>query len=199
MQAPSVFREDSRVDPVFLAAASAGGLALVAWLAVLLDPARAWDLRPSPRTSRRRPSPPPGRRVAVLVPARNESASLPATLPALLAQDYPGDWRVVLVDDRSDDGTARGRAGASRAAPDALTVVAGAPLPDGLGRQGLGARAGGRARPRPSADYLLLTDADIRHAPRLAAPPRRRERGGRAGAEQPHGAAALRVAAPSGC
>ena len=30
---------------------------------------------------------------------------LPVTLPALLAQDYPGEFRVVLVDDRSDDGT----------------------------------------------------------------------------------------------
>ena len=40
-----------------------------------------------------------------MVPARNEAESLPVTLPALLAQDYPGEFRVYLVDDNSDDGT----------------------------------------------------------------------------------------------
>jgi len=32
--------------------------------------------------------------VAVVVPARNEADSLPATLPVLLAQDYPGEFRL---------------------------------------------------------------------------------------------------------
>ncbi|HZU16987.1 MAG TPA: glycosyltransferase, partial [Candidatus Dormibacteraeota bacterium] len=52
------------------------------------------------------PSPDPAAwpSVGVLVPARNEAAMLPHTLPALLAQDYPGEWRVVVVDDRSQDG-----------------------------------------------------------------------------------------------
>ena len=44
--------------------------------------------------------------VVAVVPARNEADSLPATLPALLAQDYPGEFGVFLVDDGSDDGTA---------------------------------------------------------------------------------------------
>jgi cellulose synthase/poly-beta-1,6-N-acetylglucosamine synthase-like glycosyltransferase len=43
-------------------------------------------------------------RVSILVPARNEAAMLPATLPGLLQQDYP-DYEVVLVDDGSSDGT----------------------------------------------------------------------------------------------
>jgi cellulose synthase/poly-beta-1,6-N-acetylglucosamine synthase-like glycosyltransferase len=45
-------------------------------------------------------------RVAVIVPARNEADLLPETLPSLLGQDYPGEARVVLVDDLSTDGTA---------------------------------------------------------------------------------------------
>ena len=36
-------------------------------------------------------------RVSILVPARNEAAMLPSTLPGLLQQDYP-DYEVVLVD-----------------------------------------------------------------------------------------------------
>ena len=64
-------------------------------------------------TSQRLPVAPPRRTgagrwpgVTAVVPARNEADMLPVTLPALLGQDYPGEFRVVLVDDRSDDGTA---------------------------------------------------------------------------------------------
>jgi hopene-associated glycosyltransferase HpnB len=96
----------------------------------------------------------------VVVPARNEADTLPQTLPALLSQDYPGPWSVVLVDDRSADGTAN----VARAlAGPRLTVVEGEPLPEGwVGKvwaleQGC-SRAG-------DSEHVLLTDADIRHAP----------------------------------
>jgi hopene-associated glycosyltransferase HpnB len=73
--------------------------------------------------------------VAAVVPARNESESLPVTLPALLAQDYPGEFRVFLVDDNSDDGTGAIAAElGEKAARDGgafLTVVKGQPRPDG--------------------------------------------------------------------
>ena len=59
--------------------------------------------------------------VVAVVPARNEATVLPAALPTLLGQDYPGAFAVVLVDDDSSDGTsavaaALGRAAAGRAA-----------------------------------------------------------------------------------
>ena len=44
--------------------------------------------------------------VSVIVPLRNEEVYAPATLEALMLQDYPGDWEVICVDDRSEDGTA---------------------------------------------------------------------------------------------
>ena len=44
--------------------------------------------------------------VTAVVPARDEAAMLPETLPTLLAQDYPEELTVVLVDDQSTDGTA---------------------------------------------------------------------------------------------
>ena len=73
--------------------------------------------------------------VVAVVPARNEADSLPATLPALLAQDYPGEFGVFLVDDGSDDGTAGVAAElGEKAARDGgapLTVVPGRPRPDG--------------------------------------------------------------------
>jgi hopene-associated glycosyltransferase HpnB len=154
------------VNAALTALIAAGGVAAGAWLAVLLDPARPWDLSPvgEDGTPPREPGTWP--RVAVIVPARNERRQLPATLPALLGQEYPGDWEVVLVDDRSDDGTAdearRIGNGAGR-----LTVLSGGALPAGWAgkvwalAQGA-AVASGRHEPPL---YLLLTDADIRHAP----------------------------------
>jgi cellulose synthase/poly-beta-1,6-N-acetylglucosamine synthase-like glycosyltransferase len=43
--------------------------------------------------------------VSVVVAARNEAENIGACLEALRAQDYPGEWEVVVVDDRSTDGT----------------------------------------------------------------------------------------------
>jgi hopene-associated glycosyltransferase HpnB len=73
--------------------------------------------------------------VVAVVPARNEADSLPTSLPSLLAQDYPGEFRVFLVDDGSDDGTAAVAAElGEKAARDGgapLTVVPGRPRPGG--------------------------------------------------------------------
>ena len=44
--------------------------------------------------------------VVAVVPARNEADVIARTIGSLLAQDYPGQFRVILVDDQSGDGTA---------------------------------------------------------------------------------------------
>ena len=44
--------------------------------------------------------------LTILVAARNEEVVLEGCLEALKRQDYEGDWEVVLVNDRSEDGTA---------------------------------------------------------------------------------------------
>ena len=56
--------------------------------------------------------------VVALVPARNEAEVVGAAVTALLIQDYPGAFQVVLIDDHSSDGTA---ALAERAAAAAST------------------------------------------------------------------------------
>ena len=43
--------------------------------------------------------------VSIVIPARNEAEVLERTLNSLLAQDYPGNWEIVVVDDRSTDAT----------------------------------------------------------------------------------------------
>jgi hopene-associated glycosyltransferase HpnB len=112
--------------------------------------------------------------VVAVVPARNEADSLPGTLPALLAQEYPGEFRVFLVDDGSDDGTAAvaGELGekAARDGGAPLTVVPGRPRPDGWAgkvwamSQGLAAAVDTDAAMSAPA-YVLFTDADIAWAP----------------------------------
>ena len=69
--------------------------------------------------------------VVAVVPARNEAAILPVTLPTLLAQEYPGPFSVVLVDDTSTDGTAATAAALGQRAGHRLRVIQADPPPPG--------------------------------------------------------------------
>jgi hopene-associated glycosyltransferase HpnB len=107
--------------------------------------------------------------VCAVVPARDEADVIARSVGSLLAQDYPGDFRVILVDDDSSDGTTEVARAAARAlnAEDRLIILKGAPLPPGwTGKlwamsQGV---AHAEALPGPPK-HLLLTDADIAHTP----------------------------------
>ncbi|GAA2094196.1 glycosyltransferase [Kitasatospora saccharophila] len=103
--------------------------------------------------------------VVVLVPARDEAEVLPLSLPGLLAQEYPGRARVVLVDDHSTDGTGGlARELARRVGGLELTVTTPPPLPAGWTGK-LWALRHGVERAGADAEWLLLTDADIAHRP----------------------------------
>ncbi|WP_406352098.1 glycosyltransferase [Streptomyces hirsutus] len=136
---------------------------LVAWLWLLLGQGFFWrtDVRLPPG---REPEPWPS--VCVVVPARDEAAVLPVSLPSLLAQDYPGRAEVFLVDDGSTDGTGRlARELADRHGGLPLTVGSPGEPPAGWTGKLWAVRHGiGLARAR-APEYLLLTDADIAHAP----------------------------------
>ncbi|MFH8989765.1 glycosyltransferase [Streptomyces sp. NPDC017940] len=143
---------------VWIAAASFAG-----WLWLLVGQGFFWrtDLRLPPREEPEHwPS------VAVVVPARDEAEVLPSSLPSLLAQDYPGHAEVYLVDDGSTDGTGElARTLAERAGGLALTVTSPGEPPAGWTGKLWAVRHGmDRARAR-DPEYLLLTDADIAHAP----------------------------------
>lgn len=77
------------------ALATVAGLALAAWIWLALLRGGYWrtDVRlPPGATPATWPS------VAVVIPARDEAALLPTSLPTVLAQSYPGLLRVILVD-----------------------------------------------------------------------------------------------------
>ena len=109
--------------------------------------------------------------VTAIVPARNEAEMLPATLPALLGQDYPGSLSVILVDDGSSDGTGEIAARLGRASGRPLRVVAGVSSPTDSRWAGKvwamaqGLRAAGIPGDHTQDGYVLFTDADIACAP----------------------------------
>ncbi|MGW7266166.1 glycosyltransferase [Streptomyces sp. NPDC054842] len=136
---------------------------LAAWLWLLLCQGFFWrtDVRLPPcREQDEWPS------VCVVVPARDEAEVLPDSLPSLLAQDYPGRAEIFLVDDGSTDGTGELARELSRL-HGGLPLTVGSPGEPPAGWTGKlwAVRHGiGLARARTPA-YLLLTDADIAHAP----------------------------------
>ncbi|MEU9265733.1 glycosyltransferase [Streptomyces sp. NPDC048251] len=136
---------------------------LAAWVWLLLCQGFFWrtDVRLPARVEPREwPS------VCVVVPARDEAAVLPASLPSLLAQDYPGRAEIFLVDDGSSDGTGElARALARQRGGLPLTVDSPGEPPAGWTGKLWAVRHGiGLAR-ACEPEYLLLTDADIAHGP----------------------------------
>lgn len=147
----------------FAATASA-----LAWLFLLFHPARPWDFQPVGDDGEPPTGPANWPPVCILVPARNEAESLPQTLPALLKQDYPGEFRIYLMDDRSTDGTAdvARKLAAELNAGERLTILSGTDLPAGwVGKMWALDQAARTALKDPRLEFVLLTDADIFHAP----------------------------------
>jgi glycosyltransferase involved in cell wall biosynthesis len=124
--------------------------------------------------------------VTAVIPARDEAGILPATLPSVLAQDYPGPFSVIVVDDASTDGTGQVAADLAEATPGSapLHVLRGSGPPAGwagkvaamdsgvremsvlemsgreISARGNSARAGG---PGDAGEFILFTDSDIAH------------------------------------
>ncbi|MDF1522193.1 MAG: glycosyltransferase family 2 protein [Trueperaceae bacterium] len=105
-----------------------------------------------------RPGSGPRPRVSLLVPARDEAATLPSTLPTWLAQ---GADEVLVLDDGSRDATPRLVADAAAGAP-ALRLLRGMPLPAGWsGKNWACHQLAGAA----TGDVLVFTDADVAWSP----------------------------------
>ena len=105
--------------------------------------------------------------VTAVVPARNEADVIARSIGSLLAQDYPGDFKVVLVDDASDDGTGERALAAAETlgARDRLTVIKGEALAAGWTGKLWAVSQGVQAADVASPTWLLITDADIAHSP----------------------------------
>jgi chlorobactene glucosyltransferase len=103
-----------------------------------------------------------GRLVSIIVPARNEEQNLPTLLDSLIESRYH-PLEILVVDDRSTDGTAEVvRRYAAR--DPRIRLVEGTELPAGWFGKPWACVQGYRAA---RGDLLLFTDADTRHDPEL--------------------------------
>ena len=106
--------------------------------------------------------------LTVVVPAYNEAANIAACLTSLLGSEDPcGDWRVLLVDDRSSDATlaiAEEAAGACGATEPRFSLLDAGPRP--VGERWVGKNwACSRAMEQVVSEWVLFVDADLRLQP----------------------------------
>lgn len=142
-------------DPMTCFAATA----LLGWLIVALE------LMHGNRRMRRLatlPAPAPARwpRVSLVFTARNEGATLGASVPTMLALDYP-DLEFITVNDRSEDDTGAILDRVAAADPRVKVVHVAALKPGWLGKTH-GLQLGGE---QATGEWILFTDADIHFHP----------------------------------
>ena len=137
-----------------------GFVPLLVWLYLFLLHRGFWLLRERDTQPVAEPAAWPS--VVAVVPARNEADVIEQSIASLVAQDYPGSFHIVLVDDLSDDGTAdlaRGLA-SSR-----LTVLSGSARPPGWTGKLWAMKQGSDHAATFAPEFLWFTDADIAHSP----------------------------------
>lgn len=102
--------------------------------------------------------------VSIIIPARNETATI-ETLLASLTESTHAAFEVIVVDDRSTDDTAA-RVTEWAARDGRIRLLTGSALPDGWFGKPWACHQGAEAARH---DLLLFTDADTRHHPALLA------------------------------
>jgi hopene-associated glycosyltransferase HpnB len=129
-------------------------VSLLIWLYLFLAHGRFWQSAPElpPAVPAESPD------VDIIVPARDEAHTIGAVIASLLAQDYQGRCRIILVDDNSTDGTAALAGAAPR-----LSIISLQTKPAEWSGKLWALNQGVAASHAP---VLLFTDADIVHDPR---------------------------------
>lgn len=143
----------------------AGIVCLSIWIYLLFFHGNFWRLSrilvPSPQQREATA------RVAVVIPARDEAPVVGGCVTALLRQTAGHSLRIFLVDDASSDGTAEvaRAAAAAEGKSDNLSIIRGHPLEPGWSGKLWAVEQGVRQAGEFNPEFILLTDADIEHAP----------------------------------
>ncbi len=147
-----------------------GACSIFTWIYLIALHGRFWHAKPRiADTLRSDLESSPGRAPSVIavVPARNEADVIERTITSLLDQRYPGDLRVILVDDHSDDETAAiaGETASRHPHGERIEIVRAPPRPAGWVGKMWAVESGLRQAREKPPDFFLLTDADIVHPP----------------------------------
>lgn len=138
-------------------------LSILGWIHLLGWRGSFW--RSNQRLPPSLPAPARWPRVTAVIPSRNEADGIGRAVRSLLAQDYPGPFAIIVVDDDFTDGTADAAIRAAEGNP-RLTVLTGSPLPKRWTGKLWAVHQGIRgALEAADPEFLLLTDADIEHGP----------------------------------
>jgi hopene-associated glycosyltransferase HpnB len=147
------------LTPTLLAA-----IPLAIWIYLLLARGHFWQVREDDIYLQPLANWP---RVVAVVPARNEVETIAQTVRSLAAQDYPGEFSIIIVDDHSEDGTANlaRKAANESGASQRVKIHAAAPLAPGWTGKLWALNEGVQVASQDKSDFLWFTDADIEHAP----------------------------------
>lgn len=137
---------------------------LAIWLSLLFARGGFWRARER-HDGAVPPAPAAWPSVHAIIPARDEAETIGRVVGSLLAQDYPGPFRVTVVDDGSSDGTAEKVRAAARGEETRLRVITAAPPKPGWTGKVSAMQQGYESAVAQAApaDYLLFCDADIVH------------------------------------
>jgi len=146
--------------------AGVAAVSLVIWIVLTFFRGTFWQLRAFDGDTAGNEQPQRWPRVVALVPARNEAETIARSLESLAAQDYPGEFQIIIVDDHSEDGTAALARSAMqhRGGADCVTILKAAALEPGWTGKLWALQQGMGKATTFAPDYFWLTDADIVHA-----------------------------------
>jgi hopene-associated glycosyltransferase HpnB len=150
-------------------------ISLAIWLYLFVARGNFWNLRPFDDDEATHPAPTTWPAVTAVIPARDEAETIAQTIASLSRQNYPGKFSIVLVDDHSEDATAKLAQQSAHKNPNAIaqvTVLSAPPLQPGWTGKLSALNAGvvhvTREADAPAAlqpKYFWFTDADIVHGP----------------------------------
>ncbi|HEV8042187.1 MAG TPA: glycosyltransferase [Bryobacteraceae bacterium] len=133
-----------------------GAASLAVWIYLLVARGGFWLVRMAPIPKLAAPE----KSVVVVIPARNEEAVVGRAIESIINQDYSGSLHIILVDDHSEDATV-----AAAGTHERLSIIEAGPLPKGWTGKLWAVSEGLKRASELNPGYILLTDADIVHAP----------------------------------
>ncbi|HYW66742.1 MAG TPA: glycosyltransferase, partial [Candidatus Dormibacteraeota bacterium] len=139
------------------------GLTLLIWIVLTFFRGAFWQLRAFDDDIAPHSAPLVWPRVACVMPARNEAETVARAVSSLARQEYLGEFRIVIVDDHSEDATADLARSAAQVAGAAerVRILHAEALQSGWTGKLWALQQGIASCEQDAPEYIWFTDADI--------------------------------------